>query len=203
MAVTLDTYALVTLDDAKDHLNIPASNTDFDDKVKRFINSATYDIENFIDRKVIKRSYTEYQDGRGSNKILLKQWPATKPTELWIDPSSEFTDTTNQLATTDYQIDNDSLVVLIFRQFSKGTRNIKVTYEAGWDTVPWPIQVACLWLVEFEYDISNDRRVGNTKKGKNQEDTEYHDDWPMWLQRKLLPYKRCEWPIANSPVANT
>lgn len=202
MAVTLDPNALVTLADAKDHLNIPSANLDFDDRVKRYINSATFEIENFLDRKIIKRTYIEYQDGRNSNRIVLKNWPADKPSELRIDPESVFTDPSTLIDSGDYEIDNDSMVVMPNRLFSKGTRNIKVVYEAGFTTVPWPIQTACLWLVAWDYDIQSDRRVGNKSKEKNNEQTDYHEDWPPWLIRRLMPYRRFEWPIANAPTEN-
>lgn len=203
--MALDPYALTTLADARTHLNVPSGtvDADLDAILERFINESTYIIENWLDRKILTRTYTEYQDGRSNNRILLKQWPVTSVAEVWCDPSSEFTDTKNLLDATDYRIAQESEIALICRHFSRGTQNIKVVYDAGYATVPFPLQSACLWMVEWFYDMRADRRVGNESKGKNNESAKYLTDWPDWLKNQLMKWKRMEWPTANAPVLNS
>lgn len=202
--MALDTYALTTLAKAREHLNVPIAvvDTDLDSIVERFINESTYLIEEFIDRKILTRSYTEYQDGRSNNRILLKQWPVTTLSEVWCDPSSLFTNTANQMAATDFRLVQESEVVLICGYFSKGTQNIKVVYEAGYATTPYPLEAACLWMVEWFYEMRNDRRIGSKSKAKSGESTTYLSDWPEWLKTLLMKYRRAEWSTANSPVLN-
>lgn len=203
---TLDTYALTTLGGVKEHLNILDADTTQNNVLTRMINSSTQMIENWLDRRVLRRQYTEYYDGRGNNRMLLANWPVEKPSELWDDTSSEFTDVSNKLATTEYQVDGDGPnpvgVVLIGRRFSKGTRNIKVIYYAGWTAVPAVIEEACILHVEFMFQMRSDRRIGTQTKGKNQENITYRSDVPEFVKEMLYPYQRIEVPLANNPVAN-
>lgn len=204
MPVTLSPYALTTLEAAKDHLSVPSGNTTFDDVIKRFINAATGHIETFCDRKFLKRAYTEFQDGMASNRIMLDQWPAEKPSELWIDKTREFTDTAYKLDAADYELDlsarGEGIGVVLTKKncfFQRGTRNIKIVYNAGFDTIPDELENACLFTVEFFYDMRSDRRVGTQSKGKNQENTTYREDLPLIVQNILLAYKRTEWPTGD------
>lgn len=202
--MALDTYALTTLAKAREHLNVPTAvvDADLDSIVERFINESTYVIENFIDRQILTRSYTEYQDGRSNNRILLKQWPVTTVSEVWCDPSSEFTDTKNQIDSGDFRVVQESEVALICGYFSRGTQNIKVVYDAGYATTPYPMEAACLWMVEWFYEMRNDRRIGNKSKGKGNERADYLSEWPEWLRSIMMKWRRAEWATANAPVLN-
>lgn len=206
--MAVDTYALTSLAVVKEHLNIPALTTTFDSILERMINSSSLKIENYINRKVKKRAYTEYQDGRSNKRTLLKQWPADKPTEVWVDSSSEFTDVTNKLAATDYDLDQDSeglglgIVLLNGLYFSKGTRNVKIVYEAGYATIPYDLADACIWTVEYFYDMRSDRRIGTSSKGKNNENINYYPDLPEVIKDQLDKYRRVEFPSANVAVGN-
>ncbi len=210
MPVTPDPYALTDLAAAKEHLGIPATNVDFDDVVQRFINAATGKIETFCDRKFIRRSHIEYQDGFANDRILLAQWPADKPTELWIDPTGEFTDTQYQLAVDKYELDlsarGEGIGVVLTgscKLFPKGRRNIKAVYTAGYADIaslPAEIEDACLWTVEFLYSMRNDRRIGVASKGKNQENSTFSGDLPEFVQKTLEAYKRTEWPTGSLAV---
>ena len=208
--VTISPYALTTLETAKIHLGIPAANTDYDEIIKRYVNVATGKVESYCDRKFIARQYTEYQDGFANDRTLLDQWPASKPTELWIDPDSEFTDVTRKLELTQYELEHSARgegigIVLTkdCRLFPRGRRNIKIVYTAGYadlDELPDEIEDACLWTMEFLYDMRNDRRIGTSIKSKNQENITYYQDLPEFVQKTLDQYKRVEWPSGSRQV---
>jgi hypothetical protein len=210
--VTVDPYALTTLETAREHLKIPVSVVEYDEVIKRFINSATGRIESYCDRKFIKRQYTEYQDGFANNRLVLAQWPADKPTELWVDSTSEFTDPEKQLDASYYELDlsarGEGIGVALTRAcpgrlFPRGTRNIKLVYEAGYadvDSLPYELQDVCLWIVEYLYDMRNDGRVGVAVKGKNQENTTFYAAFPDFIREVLDSYKRVEWPTGSRPV---
>jgi hypothetical protein len=204
MAFTLDPNALVTLDEAKQQLGIPTAETFSDDVVTRMINSSLEYIEQFTDRKILSRSYTEYQDGRRNDRILLKQWPVTAVAELWDDPASEFTDTGTQFDASEFAIDGDEtgVVLLNGRQFIDGTRNLKIVYTGGYATAPYALIEASLWIVHFLYDKKQDKSVQVESKNKNNESTRFIKKMPPFIDDMLMPYKRFEWPQANAPVAN-
>jgi Phage gp6-like head-tail connector protein len=198
--MALDIYALTTLAKVKTHLNVLDASQDA--ILERFINESSYIIEEYIDRKILTRSYTEYQDGRNNNRIILKQWPITAVAEVWSDPSSEFTDSANQIPSTDYRIVQEIEIALLTRSFGKGTHNVKVVYTAGFATTPYPLESACIWLVEYFYDIRSGHRVGTRSKSKNGETVSYMDAWPSWMVDQLDKWKRYEWSSANAPVLN-
>jgi hypothetical protein len=205
MPVTLSPYALTTLEMAKVQLSIPPATTTYDDVIKRFINEATGRIETFCDRKLKQRTgIVEIQDGFANDRILLDQWPATKPTQLWIDPTGLFTDTTYQLAAADFALDvsarGEGIGVVLTgncRFFPRGTKNVKAVYDGGFATIPDELEGACLWTVAFLYDMRNNQSVGKETVGKNQENTTYRSDLPDYVMTTLLAYKRAEWPTGD------
>lgn len=209
MPVTLDSNALVTLAVCKEMLNIPDADTGQDEVLKRLINSCTFRIERYIDRKVKKRSWTEYQDGRNNDRLLLRQWPAEKPSEVWIDADSKFTDTANKLATSDYELEiaaNGEGVGIILMgglYFPNGRRNVKIIYPGGYDPIPYDLEEACWQFVEFLYNVRNDQRIGVISKGKNNETTQYEQGIPKFLLPTLDLYRRNDFGAGYNPIGNT
>lgn len=185
---------LTYLTEVKDHLGI--SDTSQDSRIDKLITRASRRIMSFCDRRFIEETYTEYQHGRRSDSIVLRQWPAAKPTELYIDNSSEFAAST-LIDSDDYNIMHDQLVVLLNgRRFHVGTRNIKVVYTAGYlfANLPEDIVDNANRLVEYMYQMVEERRIGMRSKGKQGESTSYVLDIPEFIQTGLMPYKRpYEW----------
>ena len=203
--MALKSNALTDLAIAKEHLEIPVLDTTQDTKVERFINTASEYFESYTNRKFITQTYTEYQDGRNSNRIMLCHYPitggpadgATKP-ELLIDGGSVFL-ASSAVDVTNYFVDafSDSELVLIGCNgyFPRGTRNIKVIYEAGLGTVladdlPSDLVNACLDYVLWSYDRLNDRRIGRTNKSKGDENVSYEDSIPKSITDVLDRYKK-------------
>lgn len=208
MSETLDTYAITSLAKVKLHLDIQTTDTTQDEILTRFINAATYRIEGFIDRKILTRSFTEYQDGRGESRILLAQWPAAKPSQLWIDQASQFTTAGDQLDVADYDLDVASngegigVQLLRGRFFRSGRRNIKIVYNAGYAVTPPDIEDAAIWTVEYLYSMRSDRRIGVSQKGKNQETTTFNKDLPDFVVGVLEGYRRLEFSTGVVSVEN-
>ncbi len=74
MAYTISTYALTSLANIKGYLGI--SGTDDDDLLTRLINSSTFAIEAYCNRKFKSRAYTmERQDGNGQGIFYVKNYP--------------------------------------------------------------------------------------------------------------------------------
>lgn len=194
---------LTSLATVKDHLGIPTLNTDQDTRLERLISSASRKIMNFCDRKFVQETHTEYQHGRRSNSLVLKQWPADKPTELNIDPESTFGVDT-QVDTTEYEVLHDSILILLNGQkFPKGTRNIKIVYQASYATIPEDLDEACVHQVEYMYNLTADRRLGQITKSKSGVSVTYvQEGMPQIVTDALMPYKRHEFPTANAPVEN-
>lgn len=207
MTIVLSPFALTTLATAKEHIGIPTANTTFDARVIRYINAATAKIETYCDRMFKQRTgIVEYQDGFANNRLLLNQWPALKPTEVWIDLTGDFTDIKYQLSDSDFELDRSArgegigVVLRNGRIFPRGTRNVKLLYDAGFTTIPADLEDCCLWTMEYLYDMQNDHRIGVSQKGKNQENTTFRDDLPALVKDTLTAYKRAEWPTGDRAV---
>jgi hypothetical protein len=202
--MALDPYALTTLANVKSHLNITVATQDA--KLERMINAASLKIEQFLDRKILKRSYTEYQDGRLNDRIVLRHWPCDKPTELWSDASGLFADSSNQIDANDFVLEGDPAIGVVLLNglvFPRSNKSIKIVYQAGYDTVPYDIEEACILSVEFMYDMSADRRIGVKSKGKNGETTTFAGDLPIFVKDMLTPYQRYEFGISPIAIQNS
>ena len=125
---------------------------------------------------------------------MLRQWPitggpadgATKP-ELSIDSRSAF-GADSVVDVSNYFVDSEStfelaLVGCFSNRFPRGTRNIKIVYEAGvgtvvGDDIPDDLVNACLDYILWLYDRQNDRRIGRTNKSKGDENVTYEVSVP-------------------------
>lgn len=206
MSFTLDTYALTTLADVKEHLNVKPLDVSQDNILTRMINASSEMIETFLDRKILQRTYTEFYDGRGNDRMLLRQWPVVKPTQLWNDPSGLFTSPSDQYPVAEYETEGEPAVGVILlsgQKFSKGNRNVKVVYQGGYVTTPYVIAEACILCVEFSFDMRSDRRIGVQTKGKNQESTTFLGDLPEFVKNMLAPYQRLDGALAYQGVQNS
>lgn len=198
--------ALISLAQAKDYLDIQTSDTSQDSRVEGYIDAASQFIQEYCNRNFISQSYTEYQDGRQSNQILLRQWPATKPSDLRIDNSREFGSNT-VVDTADYDVIEGNILLLVNRFFPNGYGNIKIVYTAGYGTVagntlPSDIQLACKQLVAWYSQERTDRRTGVTSRGKNGENISFEIDVPKKVISVLERYKRFEFSPANASIRN-
>jgi len=209
ISVTLLPYALTTFDMAKDHLGIPDAVITSDERIKRHINAATDMLERLTDRMLKSRTgLVDIQSGRRNDRILVPQWPVTSITELWEDCDSDFTDTTKIIPSSDYRIETTSrgegigIVLKSGKIFPNGKMNLKIVYDAGYATVPSDLEEACLFLMDFLYDIRQDRRVGTVQKGKNQENITYLESLPLWIQDTIGRYTRAEFANGNIAIQN-
>lgn len=197
----LNSNALVTLEIAKDFLDIASSNTDQDTKIARFINAASQMISNYCNREFELKTNTEYYDGRSTNAILLHQYPAYKPSSVKIDNDWVF-DSTSEVSSNDFDVYPGGWLVAKSQIFIRGTKNIKVTYNSGYQTIPSDLQEACLMLVEYLYMHRNDRRSGVTTKSKNGENISYTPSIPQNIKDMLVNYVKLDFPAPENMVNN-
>ena len=207
MAYVLDTtIALTTLERAKEQCQIPDAETEIDNIMTRFINEASQRIENMTKRKLKSRTFTEYQDGSGNSRILTRQWPVISVAEVWLDSSSEFTDAAKMVDSSYYHIDqqNEGLVMRGgCRKFTRGIRNVKLVYDAGYATIPADLEGACLWMIEFLYEARSDERIGTSTKSKGDENVSFLQDVPEFIKDTIDKYTRFEFPLSSIAVEAT
>lgn len=147
--------ALVTLEDAFDHLNIDDASVDaVGDELKGFIAAATEFVE-YQTGPIIPKTFTEVHSGGGLTIVL------DNPPILSISAVTEYIGPTGYPLTAAelgaaggmyaYSIDDPEAGIICRRyygglvgRFAAGYRNVIVTYTAGRATVPADIRMAVL-----------------------------------------------------------
>lgn len=147
---------LVSLVEAKRHLNKDLAVTTDDDEIRDWIDATTYLIENRVG-PIVPRTVTDILSGHGSS-LTLRTGPVlsiTSITETW--GPGDIRTLTAELPAGPYG-DNDYTVDLrsriIFRRsggtritFPYGSANITVTYRVGRTPTPQNVRMAALELV--------------------------------------------------------
>lgn len=140
---------LMSLSDAKDALNIPATVTTSDDELMLYIAAATDYVENITGPLLSATGRTWTADG-GRSSVLLPE-KATAITSVTVDGT----------ATTDYTADLRAGIVYAgtgsaagYDTFDYGRANVVVTYTVGGSTVPPAAVLAARELVRYWWQTS-------------------------------------------------
>jgi hypothetical protein len=200
--MALNSNALTDLATAKSYLDIPSGNTDQDANVERLINAVSDMFERYTSRKLVQQTITEYQDGRTTRSILLKEYPALKPSALYISNDWIF-DSTTLVDPAEYDIFQGLEVRFKNKLFDSGTRNIKIVYAGGYNPLPADLVEAALMMVQYLYVQRSDRRLGKDTISKNGESIKFVQGIPTFITTILEPYVNCDLPLLNAPVANS
>ena len=152
--------ALTTLASVKIHLGISGSTED--DLLNQLIDCVDSVIHHYTGRKSFESaSRTEYLDGNGKDELFLAHRPLTSVTGVWVDPDGYYgkgTDafpSANEWTEGSYFVpqseeaaeQNASMLVAINRVWPEGRGNIKVTYTAGYETIPADLELAANTLI--------------------------------------------------------
>lgn len=176
MAVLLS-YALTTVEDVKESLGIPSSDHSKDNLIIRKINQATEMIERFTGRRFKSTTYTnEEYDATDTDQLILKQRPVTALTGFGRRDTSENQDDWDDIETDTYftGLPNDSGVLDLNFSASGHWNRYRVSYTAGYTTIPSDISEAAATLAAFL--VSNGTSGTNVKsKTEGQRKIEFFD----------------------------
>lgn len=187
---TLNPNALTDLARTKEELDIPTANTDFDDQIIQYINAVSDVIEKSTNRSFHSATYTHRFTGRGINWLVAKQFPITSITDVWV---SQIYDFGTPLAATEYTSQDDVFFVRLGEDnlWPGGSPlAIRITYVAGFTTIPDGLQQAAIEWIRLIYLSQGDRRIGRTSKSKQGETLSFVDDMPIMVRSLITPYKR-------------
>lgn len=205
--MSLMPHALTTLEAARSHLNIPASDTTQTPRLELFINAATARLESMTDRLLKERTVTEIRSGRRNNIVLCRQWPVSSVTSLYIDADGSF-GADSLVDASEYQLADDGTSILLKGAvFDSGYNNLKLVYVAGYNATDHPgamaeLEVACLWLVEWFYKHRERGDMGRASKSKGDESVGILTSMPAMIREIVQDYKRTEMPLGDRPIAN-
>jgi len=138
---------LTTLAAVKNWLNISTSNDD--PLLTDLVTEISAFVENSLNRKILTATHTETYRGTGGSRFLLRSWPVQSIASIsWagttIDTFVDVTDATYGVGT-----DGRSLILVGVRMPYNDP--VKVTYTAGYDTVPNDLALAVTELVGEAY----------------------------------------------------
>ena len=164
---TVDTVnQLVDIDTVRAFVGAKSDDADQENMLKFYINSASWFCNEKTDRLLKSRALTEYYSGDGSNTLLTDQYPITALTNVYDD--------LDRVYGSDTEIDSDDLAImpqgLAYKiiydggTFTSGVRNIKIVYTAGYTTIPYDLQQACLEIIAYFFKNSDENRFGVTSR---------------------------------------
>lgn len=116
--------------------------------VESLINSASDYCEKYIRSPIVNKSLTEYYSGDGTTDLYLDHAPIISLTSFTMDGVSQSVS----------GLDFEDYGLVFFKDgstFTKGKKNIQITYVAGLGAnntlIPHNIRQACILLVQFWY----------------------------------------------------
>lgn len=143
----LSSYALVNLADTKTFLGTTSLS---DDQIKLFINMATDLIETATGRRLKTTTYTaEVFDGNGEKELLLPQYPVTAFTSLEKNGALDNSSSWETVDTDQYWRSDDEGRLIGVARFACGVGNYRATFVAGYTSIPYDLQFACMKLVQL------------------------------------------------------
>ena len=154
---------LTTYANVKEYLGLTDDNDE--DFIGNLITRASDFIAKYCRRIFEAADYTEYHDGTSNKSICLKQYPVNSITSLHDDLNREY-GADYLIASTDYVIDEDAgILTLDGYRFGVGLKNIKVVYNAGYETIPANLEQACIELVSMKFNTKETDGIKSEKIG--------------------------------------
>lgn len=161
--------SLASLSNVKEKLDLGSDNSE-DDLINLLIGEVDSFFEGWSGGRIIEQaSYVDYYDGDGRAFLYLDQRPVTSITNVWVDQDGYYGQAAGGFADgdlwasgvdyalkrTDESEKNRGLIVALkwkefdneFGIWPRGTGNIKVSYTAGYTTVPAALMGAAESLV--------------------------------------------------------
>ena len=159
-------YSLITVGDLKNFMGIDTPI--YDEKLTMIVNAMTDYIESRTGRRFKSTAYTEYVNGDGSDALQMKQYPITAITSVEENSNSDNSSNWATLATTEYFNIGNYLDAGIIKKTAgafRGTANYRVTYTAGYTTLPSDLKYACYMLASEAFNRSRSAGVKSESLG--------------------------------------
>lgn len=144
--------ALTTIEKVKEWLKLQTTSSD-DELLLRLIDAASAFIEGWLGFSVLRHEVIKYCDGNGKDEFVL---------------TSPYIRSINTISVDGRSIPNDQYrhadwwIILKNGCFSRGRRNVCISYDMGFDTVPADIENAVIELIGLAYNERD--RIGFQSK---------------------------------------
>lgn len=184
---------LATLAELKLYLGISESGESDpvnDDLLGQLIDYASERIESHCERAFAEGEITEYHDGSGIHRIVLRRRPVTDLSAVYEDADREFGEATKLLELDLVLYPEKGLVVRVGAVFPEGALNVKVVYTAGYETIPDDVAAACVKLAASWYAHARAGADGVLRETLGDYSALYeHRALPADVEACLAPYR--------------
>ena len=183
---------LTTLANVKGWFAPPLTTTTDDALLTRLITAASQFILTWLERTLVQQSYAETRDGTGGTSLAFGNSPVSAVSAVAVDgvviPSSP------DVVSPGYAFSATRLYLRGYA-FTRGVRNVALSYTAGYAATPPEIEQACIELVCRRYKERN--RIGEVSRaiGGGETVTYSHQDMSDDVRLLLSRYR------AVSPVS--
>lgn len=189
-----ETYYCV-LSDVHSICGIATSDTAKDTLITSYLPIAWKAINNYLDRELRQRTYTEYVDGTAKPYFFTRNYPIISVTSIADDWDARTGAGVTTLASADFVIYKDEGKILLdpqggapIEKFCSVPLGIKAVYVAGYATIPQDIQMAAALLIAFWAGIRT--RTITTGDGLVMSVTVTPGEIPPEIRKILDPHKR-------------
>lgn len=169
-------YALIDVASVKESLGIASSVTTYDNLITRKINQATEIIERYCQRRFKLTTYTDEEyDAPNTDTLVLKQRPITNVAGFQTRDSSLNEGTWDSVDSDQFFSDNDAGILELNFGATGHWNRYRVTYTAGYETIPADIAEACATLAAYLVSNSDGSTANVKSKVEGQRRIEYRD----------------------------
>jgi hypothetical protein len=199
-------YTLIPLEDFKAILGID----DREDSLSRYcLITATYTVEQYCKRRLLRRKNTDYLTFTGEYIFSLREYPVRKVLSVHaattgsvqrgkpLFSSENLVDPKHYYCLPDEGIHEDIPFSLVLRppiRLSRENMGIRVRYLAGYSTgkAPADLASACLELAAWNMNRYRGRRIGMTGnvRGSGKDGEHLEASMPENVRQLLEPYRR-------------
>ena len=194
-------YSLISLEDFKSVLGID----DREDKIARFcLVTATYAIEQYCKRRLIRKKHFERIEYTGDLFLPLKEYPVCKILAAFAMKNEKLKKNNGELIDPEFYhaipdlgcFEDLPYLIKLSPAFLRyqGLTGIRVTYTAGYSqsNVPPDLICACLELASWNMNRYRGRRIGMTGniRSSGRDGEHFEMSMPENVRLMLEPYRR-------------
>jgi uncharacterized phiE125 gp8 family phage protein len=175
----LASNALTTLSAVKEYLKIDPLNTNEDTLLEALINASSSAIENYCKRSLVEQTFIEEYDGNGMKYLQLNQYPVNSITSVTVDGVV--------LDPSEYKVKKKTgTLIRVDSIWPEGDLNIAVEFTAGYNPIPYDLELACKHLVYFYYKTD----IANFSSTFQEGFVIRPESLPVQVKALLAPYRR-------------
>lgn len=156
-------------------------------KYESLIQAASEACGLYLQRDLGVSSFTEFFDG-SSQAMVLSHQPVAEVTGVYIDSARLYA-----TPTTDYRIDLDTGVLVLYERVPEGRDVVKVVYDAGFESVPESILYAVAMTVQHLAMMQQADLAGVMSRTTDSGTVSIDQSIPPLAVQKLLGEYRRNW----------